>query len=252
MRNKAGMFDVSHMTIVDLDGERVRDFLRYLVANDVAKLQEKFAAPIVIKIMSPDISHKSDVGGVALNLKTPAAAKKAAEEMLVTVAKNAPKAKLDGFLVQEMIDRPGAYELLVGVACDNAFGPFMMFGKGGVSVEVEADSAMALAPLTKDIAETMVKKTRIYKLLKGFRDRKAVPLDQIVEVLMKISKLISDFPEIGELDINPLLADPAGVVGVDARIKLVTPAAGARDARFAVKPSDVEDEVPVQRNCAAE
>ncbi len=204
--------------------------------DDVAKLQEKFAAPIVLKIMSPDISHKSDVGGVALNLKTPADAKKAAEAMLVTVHKNMPKAKLEGFLVQEMINRPGAYELLVGVASDAAFGPFIMFGKGGVSVEVEADSAMALAPLTKDIAETIIKRTRIYKLLKGFRDRKAVPLDAIVTTLLKISKLIVDFPEIAELDINPLLADPAGVVGLDARIKLVKAPQGPRDGRFAVKP----------------
>lgn len=203
---------------------------------DVAKLQEKFNAPIVIKIMSPDISHKSDVGGVALNLKTPADAKKAAEDMLVTVGKNCPKAKLEGFLVQEMVSRPGAYELLVGVASDAAFGPFMMVGKGGVSVEVEADSAMALAPLTAEIAESMIKKTRIYKLLKGFRDRKAVPLEPIVTTLLKISKLIVDFPEIVELDINPLLADPNGVVGLDARIKLRKAPEGARDSRFAVKP----------------
>lgn len=203
---------------------------------DVAKLQEKFQAPIVIKIMSPDISHKSDVGGVALNLKTPADAQKAAEEMLVTVGKNCPKAKLEGFLVQEMVSRPGAYELLIGVASDPAFGPFMMVGKGGVSVEVEADSAMALAPLTAEIAETMIKKTRIYKLLKGFRDRKAVPLEPIVTTLLKISKLVVDFPEIAELDINPLLADPNGVIGLDARIKLVKAPEGARDARFAVKP----------------
>jgi acetyltransferase len=204
--------------------------------DEVAKLSEKFGAPIVIKIMSPDITHKSDVGGVALNLKEPASAKKAAEEMLKTVGKNCPKAKLEGFLVQEMISRPGAYELIVGVASDIAFGPFMLFGKGGVSVEVEADKALALAPLTKDIAETMIKRTRIYKLLKGFRDRKAVPLDAVVDTLLKVSKLICDFPEIAELDINPLLADPTGVVGVDARIKLVKPADGPRDARFAVKP----------------
>jgi acetyltransferase len=203
---------------------------------DVANLQKKFAAPIVIKIMSPDISHKSDVGGVALNLTTPEAAKKAAEDMLVTVGKNCPKAKLEGFLVQEMVSRPGAYELLVGVASDAAFGPFMLVGKGGVSVEVEADSAMALAPLTKDIAVAMIERTRIYKLLKGFRDRKAVPLEPIVATLLKISKLIVDFPEILELDINPLLADPAGVIGLDARIKLRKAPEGPRDGRFAVKP----------------
>jgi acetyltransferase len=204
--------------------------------DEVAELSEKFGAPIVIKIMSPDITHKSDVGGVALNLRDPASAKAAAEAMLVTVAKNAPKAKLEGFLVQEMISRPGAYELIVGVASDAAFGAFMLFGKGGVSVEVEADKSLALAPLTAEIAETMIKRTRIYKLLKGFRDRKAVPLAAIVDALLKVSRLISDFPEILELDINPLLADPSGVVGVDARIKLAKAPEGPRDARLAVRP----------------
>ncbi len=203
---------------------------------DVAKISADWKSPIVIKIMSPDITHKSDVGGVKLNLETPEEAKAAAEAMLVTIAKNCPKAKLDGFLVQEMIKRPRAYELICGVAVDSTFGPYLLFGQGGVSVEVVADSAMAMAPINTTLAMDMITHTRIYKQLKGFRDRPPAAINDVADVLVRVSKLICDFPEIKELDINPLLADEKGVVAVDARIKLGEPVPGARDGRLAIKP----------------
>ncbi|HUO97339.1 MAG TPA: bifunctional acetate--CoA ligase family protein/GNAT family N-acetyltransferase [Rhizomicrobium sp.] len=203
---------------------------------DVAAAQKKFGTPIVIKIMSPDITHKSDVGGVALNLETPEEAKAAAEAMLVKVEKKCPKARLEGFLVQEMIKRPRAYELICGVAVDNTFGPYLLFGQGGVSVEVVADSALALAPINTTLAMDMITHTRIYKQLKGFRDRPPAAINEVADVLVRVSKLICDFPEIQELDINPLLCDEKGVVSVDARIKLGEPKPGARDARLAIKP----------------
>jgi Acyl-CoA synthetase (NDP forming) len=203
---------------------------------DVAAISADWKAPIVIKIMSPDITHKSDVGGVKLNLETPEEAKAAAEAMLVTVGKNCPKAKLEGFLVQEMIKRPRAYELIVGVATDATFGPYLLFGQGGVSVEVVNDSALALAPINTTLAMDMITRTRIYKQLKGFRDRPAAAINDAADVLVRVSKLICDFPEIKELDINPLLCDDKGVVAVDARIKLGEAGPGPRDARLAIKP----------------
>ena len=203
---------------------------------DVAKKTAEFGTPVVIKILSPDITHKSDVGGVALNLEDPQVAKAAAEAMLVKVEKNAPKARIDGFLVQEMIRRQGAYELICGMAVDNTFGPFLLFGQGGVSVEVVGDKALALAPINAALARDMISRTRIYKQLKGFRDRPPAALDDIADVLVRLSQLICDFPEIVELDINPLLADAKGVISVDARVKLAKPKPGARDARLAIKP----------------
>ncbi len=203
---------------------------------DVAKLQAKFGTPIVIKIMSPDITHKSDVGGVALNLESPEEAKTAAEAMLVKVEKKCPKARLEGFLVQEMIKRPRAYELICGMAVDSTFGPYLLFGQGGVSVEVVADRSLALAPINTTLAMDMITHTRIYKQLKGFRDRAPAAINEVADVLVRVSKLICDFPEVQELDINPLLADDKGVISVDARIKLAEPKPGPRDARLAIKP----------------
>ena len=204
--------------------------------DDVAKIAAKFGVPVVIKILSPDITHKSDVGGVDLDIEGPEAAKASAEAMLARVAKAAPKAKIDGFLIQEMIRRPRAYELIVGMAVDNTFGPFLLFGHGGVAVEVIGDKAVALAPMNMALARDMISHTRIYRQLKGFRDRSPVALDDVAAVLVRVSQLISDFPEIIDLDINPLLADSGGVVAVDARIKLKACAKGSRDARLAIRP----------------
>jgi acetyltransferase len=204
--------------------------------DDVAKTAAKFGVPVVIKILSPDITHKSDVGGVDLDIEGAAAAKASAEAMLGRVAERAPKAKIDGFLVQEMVRRPRAYELIVGMAVDNTFGPFLLFGHGGVAVEVISDKALALAPLNMELAKDMVSRTRIFRQLKGYRDRPPAALDDIASVLVRVSKLISDFPEIIDLDINPLLADANGVIAVDARIKLARVPAGARDQRLAIKP----------------
>ena len=215
---------------------------------EVARISAEFKAPVVIKIMSPDITHKSDVGGVALNLETPEEAKAAAEAMLVKVEKKCPKARLEGFLVQEMARRPRAYELICGMAVDSTFGPFLLFGQGGVSVEVVADKSLALAPINTALAMDMITHTRIYKQLKGFRDRAPAAINDIADVLVRVSKLICDFPEIQELDINPLLADDQGVISVDARIKLAEPKPGPRDQRLAIKPYPKElehrEEIP--------
>ncbi|MBS0470653.1 MAG: bifunctional acetate--CoA ligase family protein/GNAT family N-acetyltransferase [Proteobacteria bacterium] len=185
-------------------------------------------APIALKILSPDITHKSDVGGVALGLSGADAVRKAAAEMQARIAKSNPSARLEGFIVQEMIRRPEAYELILGMAVDRTFGPFLLFGQGGTAVEVIGDKALGLPPLNLKLAREMMARTRIDRLLKGYRDRPAADRDAIAATLVHLSQLISDVPQIAELDINPLLADEHGVLALDARIRIAEPASADR------------------------
>jgi acetyltransferase len=175
---------------------------------------------VAVKILSPDVAHKSDVGGVALDLKTPEAAEAAASLISERLLKLRPGARIDGFSVQEMVRRSGAYELFLGAAVDPVFGPVILFGQGGVAVEVIADAAIALTPLDLPLARQLIERTRVYRQLKGYRHRPAVNLDAVADVLVKLSQLIVEQPSIVEMDINPLLADEQGVVALDARIRL--------------------------------
>jgi acetyltransferase len=176
--------------------------------------------PVAVKILSPDISHKSDVGGVALNLRTPEQAGRAAREMLARVRAAKPEARLAGFVVQAMVVRPRAHELIAGLAEDAAFGPVILFGAGGTAVEVIADRAVALPPLNAVLARELVSRTRVSRLLAGYRDRPAADLDAIGDTLVRLARLAIDVPELAELDINPLLADERGVLALDARIRV--------------------------------
>jgi acetyltransferase len=179
----------------------------------------RLATPVALKILSPDISHKSDVGGVALNLP-PASVKAAAEAMLARVRAAAPSARVEGFTVEPMIVRPHAQELLAGVVRDPTFGPVVLFGHGGVATEVIADRTISLPPLDDVLARDMIRRTRISGLLAGFRDRPPADLDAIADVLIRLARLASDLSEVVELDINPLLADASGVIALDARIRI--------------------------------
>ncbi|MGD0191039.1 MAG: bifunctional acetate--CoA ligase family protein/GNAT family N-acetyltransferase [Rhizomicrobium sp.] len=205
--------------------------------EDAAQKAREFGKPVALKIFSPDITHKSDVGGVALDLATPEVVKVSAEAMLKRVAAAMPGVRLNGFVVQEMINRPGALELILGMAIDATFGPFLLFGQGGTAVEVIGDKALALPPLNLALAKLMMSRTRIWKQLQGYRDRPPADIDAVALTLVQLSQLISDIDEIVDLDINPLLADATGVIAVDARIKVkaVDPAA-IRDGRMAIRP----------------
>jgi acetyltransferase len=206
-------------------------------AQEAADKAREFGTQVALKIFSPDITHKSDVGGVALDLPNADAVKLAAEAMQARVAAAAPKARLDGFVVQEMIRRPGAFELILGMAVDATFGPFLLFGQGGTAVEVIADKALALPPLNMALARTMMSRTRVWRQLQGYRDHPPAALDQIALTLVQLSQMISDIDEIVDLDINPLLADATGVIALDARIKIKpVPGAHARDGRLCIKP----------------
>lgn len=180
--------------------------------------------PVALKILSPDISHKSDVGGVALALDADAALRAAGEGMLARVAAARPEARIEGFTVQQMALRPRARELIVGVARDPTFGPVVLFGHGGTAVEVIADRALGLPPLSRTLAQAMIDRTRVARLLAAWRDTPAADLDAVVETLMRIGELALDLPEVAELDINPLLADAQGVLALDGRVRLSPPA----------------------------
>jgi acetyltransferase len=185
-------------------------------AADVAR---KIGGSVALKILSPDITHKSDVGGVVLSL-APAAVEDAAKAMLARVAKAEPKARLAGFMVQAMAERPRAHELIAGIASDPTFGPIILFGAGGTAVEVAPDRAIGLPPLNEHLASDMIGRTRIAKLLAGYRDRPAADQAAIADVLIRLAELATQFPAIVELDINPLLADETGVLALDARVRL--------------------------------
>jgi acetyltransferase len=181
---------------------------------------ERMNGLVALKILSPDITHKSDVGGVALGLATPAAVEAAAIAMLDRVKAKQPAARVSGFTLEPMVSRPLAHELIVGISEDVQFGPVILFGHGGVAVETIGDRAIALPPLNLKLARELMERTRVHRLLCGFRDRPPAALDEIALVLLKVSQLTIDFGEIAELDINPLLADHEGVLALDARIRV--------------------------------
>ena len=196
---------------------------------------ERLGYPVVLKILSPDITHKSDVGGVALSLHDGAAVRAAAERMQERVRRERPEARVTGFTVQPMVKRPQAIELIAGASVDPLFGPVILFGQGGTAVEVVGDRALALPPLNEALARDLVQRTRVSRLLGGWRDHAPARVDAVCAVLVALSQMLADLPELAELDINPLWADADGVLALDARVR-IDAAAGGGSARFAIRP----------------
>ena len=215
-----------------------------LVAHDVKEVEALTKdlltrnPAVAVKLLSRDISHKSDVGGVVLGIRTPQDAANAAQGILDRVATKAPDASIEGFTVQAMISRPGAHELILGIDEDPLFGPIILFGAGGTSVEVVADTAVALPPLDMKLARDLMDQTRISKLLAGYRDRPAADRDAIARALIQVSQMVIDCPEVASLDINPLLADHNGAVVLDARIVIDPERLGeaAPNKRLSIRP----------------
>ncbi len=200
---------------------------------------------MALKILSSDITHKSDVGGVVLDL-VPSEVRAAAAAMLERVGERKPGVRVAGFTVQEMVRRGGAHELILGVSEDRQFGPVLLFGQGGTAVEVVADKALALPPLNLNLAREVMSRTRIHRLLQGYRDRPPAALDAIALSLLRLSQLVCDIDEVVELDINPLLADAKGVVALDARVKVRPAQGGPAQARLAIRPYPRELEERVE------
>lgn len=213
--------------------------------EEAAEVAAEIGSSVALKILSHDISHKSDVGGVVLDLNGPADVKNSAIKMLEKVSEKFPNADIQGFTVQPMIKRPGAYELILGVMLDIQFGPVLLVGHGGTGVEIIKDQALGLPPLNMHLAEEMLSRTRIHGLLKGFRGFPAANLDAIKLTMIKISQMVIDLAEIEELDINPLLVDEYGVMALDARIK-VSKSDKSGPQRLAIRPYPQELEETIR------
>ncbi len=218
-----------------------------LDANEAAHAATRIGFPVALKVLSRDITHKTDVGGVSLELGSEEQVREAARVIQEKVRTAAPKAKVDGFVVQPMVKRPHAVELILGAAEDPAFGPILMVGHGGVAAEVIDDKALALPPLDPVLAEAALSRTRVDRLLRGYRGHAPANRGAVGEAMIHLSQLIADVDEIAELDINPLLVDAQGVIALDARIVVRQPEAGqARGARFAIRPYPVELEREIE------
>jgi acetyltransferase len=193
--------------------------------------------PVALKLRSPDVSHKTDVGGVELDLADDASVQRAADAIAERLVRLKPGARLAGYTVQAMARRGAAIELLAGAATDPVFGPVVVFGQGGIAVEVMADRALALPPLNMIIARDLVSRTRVARLLGAYRNRPPADLDAVCNVLIRIGELVADLAEVAEIDINPLLADESGVIALDARVRVaaVTPGTHSFD-RLAIRP----------------
>ena len=185
---------------------------------------EKVGYPVVMKIVSPQITHKSDIGGVRVGLASRDEVSRAYDEIMAAAADKAPEAVIDGIAVQKMA--PTGLELVVGMSKDPQFGPVLMFGLGGTLVEVLKDVAFRIVPLTRQDAQAMIRQIKAYRLLEGYRGQPPVDIPHIEELLLKVSKMAEENPEIKEMDINPLIAYDKGAIAVDARIILEDSAIG--------------------------
>ncbi len=191
-----------------------------LAKNDAEAVEHatSIGFPVVLKIVSPDIIHKSDVGGVIIGVKNVKEVRSAYKQIMNNVRKHNPSAKIVGILVQEMA--PAGTEVIVGSIKDPQFGPAIMFGLGGVFVEVLKDVTFRVAPVTEDEAAEMISEVKAYPLLKGYRNTPPADLKAITKILLNTSKLVMDHVEIKELDLNPIMVYEKGAKTVDARIIL--------------------------------
>lgn len=216
--------------------------------EELVAVGETLGFPLVIKIVSPDISHKSDAGGVMLGIRDVQELRLAGDTMLTRVAAARPGARIEGLTVQRMVERGDAIELIAGIAEDATFGPVVLFGRGGTAVEVIADRAVALPPLNLTLAGELIGRTRVSRLLAGYRSQPPADLQAVRLVLVQLSQLAADLPEVVELDINPLLASPRGVIALDARVR-VARASSKGTARFAIRPYPKELEQSIDFHC---
>jgi acyl-CoA synthetase (NDP forming) len=187
--------------------------------EQAATIAKSIGFPVVLKVASTEITHKSDVGGVRLGLGSGEAVRRAYKEIMASVKEKAPRAKVQGVTVQPMAPS-GGVEVIIGVTRDAQFGPVLMFGIGGVAVEVLQDVAFRIVPLAKRDAQEIVREIKGFKLLTGYRNTKAVDLKALEELISKVSDFADKTPGLAEMDLNPVMAYNDGVVAVDARMVL--------------------------------
>jgi acetyltransferase len=215
---------------------------------------EKIGFPVVLKIHSPDITHKSDVGGVRLSLQNADMVASAFDDTLRHVRALRPGARIDGVVLQPMLRYAHTREVLVGAATDPVFGPVVVFGAGGVAADAVRDTALALPPLNAALARELMSRTRVHRLLAGYRDVPPADFDALARILCGVSRMLCALPWVKELDLNPVLAHPGGAVIADARVVLhgpenrKLPAQGRRYPHLAIHPypSELEDQVALK------
>jgi acetyltransferase len=191
--------------------------------NEALVIAESIGFPVALKVLSPAISHKSDVGGVRLNINSAAEVRGAYRALVDGVAARNPDAIIAGVIVEKMYRSPNGRELMIGILRDPVFGPVISFGSGGVSVEILGDTAISLPPLNRRLARDLINRTRVSRLLEGFRQMPPVDIDLLVEVLLRVSNMACELPWLQEMDINPLIMDEHEIVAVDARIRVDYP-----------------------------
>ena len=187
-------------------------------AEEAANYSEQIGYPTVLKIISPDVLHKVDVGGVILDINSREEAVSAYNQIIENLKKHKPDAKIDGILIQEMA--PCSTEVIVGAIKDAQFGPTIMFGLGGTFVEVMKDVSFRIAPITEEDAQEMIMEIKAYPILQAFRGQPPRDIDAITKILLNTSRLVTDHPDIKELDLNPVMVYEKGAKTVDARIIL--------------------------------
>jgi acetyltransferase len=200
-------------------------------------LAEQIGFPVAMKVDSPDLVHKSDVGGVRLNINNAPAVRNAYHDIIETVKKRQPGARINGVSIEPFLARPHGRELMLGVFRDPIFGPVITFGAGGFDVEVFSDRSVALPPLNRFLAQDLIRSTRASKLLGEFHNMPPVNMEALEEVLLSVSEMVCELPWIMEMDINPLIVDEDGAIAVDARIVIDhAPASGDRYSHMAIYP----------------
>ncbi len=215
---RAVLTEIEAKELLKQSGVNVVDTRLATSKEKVVSISEKLGFPVALKITSPDVVHKSDAGGVKLGLKTAKQAGKAYDDIMKAIKKQYPKANIQGVAVQKMA-RPGV-EVIIGVSTDAQFGPVIMFGLGGILVEVLKDVSFRIVPLTRRDAREMIREIKGYPLLEGYRGQEPVDVANLEERILKVSSFAEKYPEVEELDLNPIFAYKDGAVAVDARIIL--------------------------------
>ena len=228
------LMETEAKSLITAYGIPVNPTVAAVSADEAAAIAHGYGFPVVMKILSRDIIHKSDAGGVALNLKTADEVKQTFTDMVTNARTAFPQAKIDGVTIQPMIRTPDC-ELILGVKKDADFGPVILFGMGGVLAELLGDRAIALPPLNRLLAARLMEGTRIDRLLKGYRNHPPADRERLEEVLIRLAQLTTDFPQITELDINPMVIQNGQPIAVDARVVL-KPASVPAPMHLAVSP----------------
>jgi acyl-CoA synthetase (NDP forming) len=219
--NRTYLLEHESKTIMQIYKLPVTQFQVADTEDRAVKAAESIGYPVVLKILSPDVIHKSDVGGVIVNVKDAEGVRESYQTIIANVKKHNKKARIQGIFVEEFAAK--GVEVIVGALKDPQFGPALMFGLGGIFVEVLKDVSFRVAPITKYDAQEMIREIKGYPILTGVRGQEACDVKALMSILLQVSKLVIDYPVINQLDLNPIFSYPNGAKCVDARIILEEP-----------------------------